>query len=178
MAGASFNITAKLDERQIIKALDQLLERGSRLAPAFKNIGEELLRSTRERFSSQTDPDGRPWEKLKAGTIAAKAARGHSTKILRRRGYLSDTIRCQAGENGVRVGTNRVYGAIHQLGGQTKAHVIRPVKGKALAWPGGRHPVRGVNHPGSKIPARPYLGLSNRDRERVLEIVADHLNDF
>ncbi|MDH5298670.1 MAG: phage virion morphogenesis protein [Desulfobulbaceae bacterium] len=174
MAGA-FTCISKIDDREIIAALDRLRARGGRLAPAFKNIGEALLRSTRERFDSQADPDGRPWQDLRASTIAAKAARGHSTKVLRQRGHLADTIRYQADEGGVRIGTNRIYGAIHQFGGKTKAHVIKPSGKKTLAWPGARHPVRSVNHPGSEIPARPFLGISRTDRERILEVVCDHL---
>lgn len=175
MAGASFHILGKIDDREIVKALERLRRRAERMAPAFKNIGEALLQSTQDRFRDQVDPDGRPWQKLKASTVAAKAARGHSNKILRQRGYLADTIRYQANESGVLVGTNRIYGAIHQFGGKTRPHVIRPKDKKALAWPGARHPARAVNHPGSDIPARPFLGLSRQDHDRVLEVVADHL---
>lgn len=174
MAGA-FTLISKIDDRQIVKALDRLHAKAGRLAPAFKNIGEVVLRSTQDRFSSQTDPDGRPWQRLKASTITGKSLRGHSTKILRQRGYLADSIRYQANESGVRIGTNRIYGAIHQFGDKTKAHVIRPRNKKALAWPGGRHPARAVNHPGSLIPARPFLGLSRQDRDRILEVISDHL---
>ncbi|MEW6595659.1 MAG: phage virion morphogenesis protein [Thermodesulfobacteriota bacterium] len=175
MAGASINIVSRIDDREVAKALERLHRRAERMAPAFKSIGEALLRSTQDRFSSQVDPDGRPWQKLKPSTVAGKAARRHSPKILRQRGYLADSIRYQANERGVRIGTNRIYGAIHQFGGKTGAHVIRPRNKKALAWPGARHPARAVNHPGSDIPARPFLGLSRQDRDRVVEVVADHL---
>ncbi len=108
-------------------------------------------------------------------TRNSKRLQGLSPKILRARGHLADTIRYQADEGGVRIGTNRMYGAIHQFGGTTSAHVIKPKNKQALAWPGGRNPVRGVNHPGSSIPARPFLGISRQDRDRILEVVADHL---
>jgi hypothetical protein len=32
----------------------------------------------------------------------------------------------------------------------TPPHVIEPSTKKALAWPGGRHPVKRVNHPGTE----------------------------
>lgn len=32
----------------------------------------------------------------------------------------------------------------------TKPHIIRPRKKRALAWPGGSHPVKMVRHPGTK----------------------------
>lgn len=37
----------------------------------------------------------------------------------------------------------------------TRAHIIRPKKGKFLFWKGASHPVKMVKHPGSK--AKPYL---------------------
>jgi phage virion morphogenesis protein len=174
MAGA-FTLINKIDDREVVKTLDRLHAKAGRMAPAWKNIGEVLVRSTQDRFDSQTDPDGRPWQRLKASTIAGKALRGHSDKILRQRGYLSDSIRSQANENGVRVGTNRIYGAIQHFGGKTKPHVIRPKNKKALAWPGARNPARAVNHPGSEIPARRFLGISRQDRDRILEVAGDHL---
>ncbi len=51
------------------------------------------------------------------------------------------------------VGTNVPY-AIYVHEG-TRARVIVPVNKKALYWPGARHPVRRVNHPG--ITANPFL---------------------
>lgn len=80
---------------------------------------------------------------------------------LRKSGTLAKSIRVTAsGASGFTVGTDRPYGAIHQLGGQTAAHTILPKNGQALNWPGAAHPVAKVEHPGSKIPARPYLPFS------------------
>jgi phage virion morphogenesis protein len=175
MAGA-FTVISRVDDREIMAALTRLSGKARRLSPAFKNIGEELLRSTQERFADQTDPDGRRWQPLKPSTLAGKTKRGYGGQgILTMRRHLRDSFRYQADSNGVRIGTNRIYGAIHQFGGRTSAHVIRPKNKKALAWPGARNPVRGVHHPGSNIPARPFLGVSVRDKDRILEIIADHL---
>jgi phage gpG-like protein len=54
------------------------------------------------------------------------------------------------------------YAAIHEFGGQTKAHVIEAINGKALAFTAGGKQVfaRRVNHPGSKIPERSFLRSS------------------
>jgi len=175
MAGA-FTVVAKIDDREIMAALDRMSRQARRLSPAWKNIGEALLRSTQQRFHLQQDPEGHRWQRLKDSTKASKAARGYDPrKILTMRGQLRDSIRYQADDGGVRIGTNLIYAAIHQFGGKTRAHVIKPKNKKALAWPGGRHPVRSVNHPGSNIPARPFLGISRQDRDRILEVVADHL---
>jgi len=175
MSGAGINIIANIQAREILAALERLRNKSGNLGPAMANIGEELLRSTQRRFMLMTGPDGKRWQRLTDASKASKIAKGQNPrKILTGRGYLRDSIRYQANDNSVRIGTNRIYGAIHQFGGKTKAHVIKPRNKKALAWPGGRHPVRGVNHPGSNFPARPYLGLSRTDRERILLITADH----
>ncbi|MFD8667079.1 HK97 gp10 family phage protein [Streptomyces microflavus] len=51
------------------------------------------------------------------------------------------------------VGTNVNYAAAVEYG--TAPHVIVPKNGKALYWPGARHPVARVNHPGTR--AQPFL---------------------
>jgi len=54
------------------------------------------------------------------------------------------------------------YAAIHEFGGQTRPHKIVAKNGKALSFGGiFRH---SVNHPGSKIPARSYIGSTIADR--------------
>lgn len=51
------------------------------------------------------------------------------------------------------VGTNLKYAkAVHD---GSPPHIIRAKKAKALFWPGARHPVRSVRHPGTK--AQPFL---------------------
>ena len=75
----------------------------------------------------------------------------------------------------VKVGTNVSYAAIHEFGGRTKPHLIVPLKKKALSWVGEGGEVfvrRVVHHPGSTIPARPYMRPAMETRRaRVLEIV-------
>ena len=58
------------------------------------------------------------------------------------------------------VGTNVEYAAIHEYGGQTKAHIIEAVNGKALAFMGKDGAMvfrKVVHHPGSKMPERSFL---------------------
>jgi len=86
------------------------------------------------------------------------------------------------------VGTDSSYARIHEFGGQTRPHVIRPRAGKVLAWfaagPGGSGRARlasglvvsgdmrfarFVNHPGSTIPPRPHRAPALRAAQPVLE---------
>ena len=52
------------------------------------------------------------------------------------------------------------YAAIQEYGGMTAPHDIVPVKARALAFAGAAGTIfaRRVHHPGSRLPARSYLG--------------------
>lgn len=80
-------------------------------------------------------------------------------------GRLLNSIRSQMIENPTsvygKVSTQGVpYAAIHEYGGVTRPHDIRPVNAGALWWEGAAHPVKLVHHPGSKIPERSYMRSS------------------
>ena len=50
----------------------------------------------------------------------------------------------------------------------TKAHIIRAKNKKALYWKGAKHPVKKVNHPGSK--AKPFLiPAFEKEKDQFLE---------
>lgn len=134
--------------------------------PIMRQIGNGLARSTRGRMARGVDPEGRAWAPLNPLYAANKRGPG----ILRgsgMRGGLMGSITFRAGNGRVQIGTNRIYGAIHQYGG-----VIRPKNGKALKFMmGGRvFTMKSVT-----IPKRPYLGLSSADRDLVQNILAHAL---
>jgi hypothetical protein len=61
-------------------------------------------------------------------------------------GFDKDRIRVR-GRAGVRVTALAPYAAIIELG--SRPHVIEARNAQALSWPGGKHPVKRVNHPGT-----------------------------
>jgi phage virion morphogenesis protein len=142
MAGAAIAINVEIDDREVIAALRRLLAAGGDMEPVFRSIGERLLINTRSRFARQESPEGVAWAPLSPAYRARK--KKNKDKILTARGYLHDTLRYQASEFGVEIGTDRIYGATHQFGRDG-------------------------------IPARPFLGLSDGDRQDILGIVSDHL---
>ena len=108
----------------------------------------------------------------KAETLA-QALKAHvvqdklSGQVLQvRTGALRDSIAAEVSGDGGRIQVGLFsrgdvrYAAIQEYGGRTPAHDIVPNKAKALAFLAGGHLVfaRIVHHPGSTIPARPYLG--------------------
>ncbi len=75
---------------------------------------------------------------------------------------LQDSIDYKADLAKTSWGTDKVYGSIHNRGGKTKAHTIRPRAKKALKFMGKDGAVvrKKVKHPGSNIPQRQFIGHS------------------
>jgi phage virion morphogenesis protein len=167
-------IRIQIDDREVVNMLHRLRSKMADMSPFMKNAGEILVEGTKERFQSQTDPEGRPWKALTPAYAAAK--KKNKGRILTLSGQLGETIRYQlSGSSTVLVGSNKIYAAIHQLGGKTGPRTIRPKTKRALFWPGAARPVKSVRHPGSNIPARPYLGVGERDRARLLEAAQHYM---
>lgn len=96
-----------------------------------------------------------PWPERKTDT-GRKTLTGETRE-------LQDSIDYKADKGKTSWGSDVVYGSIHNRGGKTKAHKIKPRRGKALKFMGkdGTDIMRrGVNHPGSNIPKRQFIGHS------------------
>lgn len=120
-------------------------------ASIHQDIGMELVNITRRAFT-HANLRAAPWPAKVNGQPATLKSSGGGG------GTLAKSPRVvSANGQSVTIGSDRHYAAIHQLGGKTAAHVIRPKAGKkALNIPGIGFRKK-VNHPGSKIPARPYF---------------------
>jgi phage virion morphogenesis protein len=167
-------IEIKVDDRQVQAMLKKLAAKASDLKPAMRAISQIMLDAVEENF----EQGGRPkWTPLSPGTIAERLRKGTwpGQILVRSAGGLAASISASYDATSATVGTNKPYAAIHQFGGRTRPHVIRPKGKKALAWAGGRHPVKSVNHPGSQIPARPFLSLMEDDRREIVATMKRHL---
>ena len=115
MAGAAI----ELDVSELLKANGQLVVDMKRLASADQrqllgDLGTEVEGQTQERFDSQSDPDGRPWQPWSPSYAARRAGDGGS--ILRRGGDLQGDVSRQVEGDQVEVGARKVYAAPHQHG--------------------------------------------------------------
>lgn len=190
MAGAQTVIDIDINDAEIQAALKDLAAKLNDLTPFFKDVGETLLNSTRERFRTQTAPDGRAWDKLSPAYAARKPR--HKDKPLTLSGALRGTLVKQADRNSLRIGTPLVYGATHQFGaakgsfGTVTARVneytrrgkgSRDAKGRFTAGQPitVRAHTRQMTVPWGDIPARPYLGLSDDDRSDLLDALNAYL---
>lgn len=158
MLGVS--IKANLDE--IIHGLDAMSARWRDMRPALREIGQLVRTSVVRNF----EVGGRP-EKW-------KPAQKDDGQTLIRSGRLRQSIAAAEPEvtaTSVTVGTNVAYAAAHQFG--SKPHTIKARRKKALFWPGAKHPVFSVLHPGT--PARPFMVLQTSDERRILEKLTAYL---
>jgi len=156
------------DWSRLINTLESLELSQQELTSLNRRLGFMLEQSTRERFEDEQSPEGERWKPLSDSTLISRAARRGRTKtkrggmtaraqrivgnaaILKDSGRLMRSITSRARPEGVAVGTNLVYGAIHQKGGKAG-------RGKRV-----------------QIPARPYLGISKSDEQDIMDL----LNEF
>ncbi len=168
MAGIALKVT--IDDQETKALMRKLAARGGDLRPALKSIGEYMLIETDKRFTGEHDPEGRPWTPLKLRTVygshrgkkytkkgkLTKSFARHAArrKILTKTGHLRGRIVYKVGRGFVAIGTNVVYGRVHQEGADFSI-VSRRAR--------------------IRIPARPYLGANAADRREFTAIVKDHL---
>lgn len=157
--GMGTSIRIQGDVQRLFKRLRQLEEtniKGVSLA-----LAEALRASTRERFRTQKGPDGKAWKQ----SIRA-AQQGGQT--LTDNARLKNSIKSSANGSGFAVGTNLIYARTHQLGEKGRSITIRAKTSKGLVFRIGERWIRKKAVTVKiKIPARPYLGISEDD---MLEI--------
>ena len=155
------NFNGQIDDTEIQGALKRLLSLGNNPSPAMRDIAAQGESATRMRFRLQVGPDGKRWKpSLRAQILGGKT--------LTKDGHLSGSVSANSGADFAEWGVNRIYALIHQIGG-----VIRAKSAGALKFmlPGGGFAVvKAV-----RIPARPYLGVNDADRNDILNIIQSHI---
>lgn len=170
-------IEIHFDSYAVSAAFNQITRRTADKPKLMRTIAGIMFDEVEENFEQQ----GRPrWPEIKSVSLARagytqtkkglwayrKRNGGPGYKILQDSGALAGSITQFYDATQAVVGTNKVYAAIHQFGGKTKAHTIKAKRGRALALPG-IGPRRSVQHPGSVIPARPFLVVSDAGWGRI-----------
>ena len=139
----------EIDSRDFERGMARLLQNMENRRPITAGIAAELLSMSEDNFASESW-GGDPWEQ-------SKRAAKENGKTLQKTGQLAASLTTQSSNDFARIGTNKVYAAIHHMGGQA-----------------GRG--RKVN-----IPARPYLPINNSGNlqanadKQILDIVKDAL---
>ncbi len=144
-------IEIKVDDKEIQQLLKKIISKIENLRPLMKNITGIMIDSVEENFEKEGMPK---WKKLSASTIKQRTKKGYwPGRILQKRGELAASITSKYDENSAIVGTNKVYAAIHQFGGDA-----------------GRN--KNV-----KMPARPYLKLQDKEVNKIMSECTQFLQD-
>lgn len=99
----------KIDDKAVMGALDRLARSARDMSPVMRAISTELLSQTEANFAAQ----GRPkWMGIKP------RKRRTGGMILQDTGQLAASITASHDATSATIGSNKVYAAIHQLGGQ------------------------------------------------------------
>ena len=152
-------ITLTIDDAAVRQHLGQLIRALTDPRPALREIGEDMVRTTQERFQpgQKRAPDGTRWARNSDVTIARKGR----NNPLYQEGDLQRLIRYQLlGANVLEVGTNRKYAAVQQFG-QPKGASGRTRRGAPIPW--------------GDIPARPFIGLSDQDADDAVRVLRSYL---
>jgi len=188
----SEEIKIRIDDADVQQHLTQLQQRTSNLRPLMVRIAGHMLDAVHQNFESE----GRPrWPSLKPSTRKARARIGKwPGPILRVTGQLARSVSRRATDTEAIVGTNKVYAAIHQFGGDinqaarsgklrlrtdARGRLIKGKRGGAVFARSGHK--RGVERSFSigghkiHIPARPFLKLGQDDLARIKTDVVQHV---
>lgn len=144
-------IQIRIDNAKLVAALRRLAACGHDLSPVMRKVAGIMHNAVEDNF----EEEGRPkWPSLAASTIKQRSKQGNwPGKILQRRGNLARSITRHSDATSAMVGTNTVYAAIHNFGGQA-----------------------GKGHR-SEIPAREFLHLEPEDEGDILQSFAKFLGE-
>lgn len=144
MSGTGLQITVDDSQLAAVAAKLNRLGRGADPHEILDVISAEVESQTRRRIESEkASPEGGAWPAW-SPDYAAKRHGGHS--LLVNEGELLDSIQRLVSGKEAQVGTNLIYGAIHQFGG---------------------------DEVDMDIPAREYLGISDDNRDDLEALVDD-----
>ena len=155
----------------LTEALARISEALSDTAPLMQDIGEYMVKSTNDNFTSGSDPDGKPWAPRTQTTLDAYAARKDKPgprPLIGPTKSLSGTISYEARADDVTWGSNMIYAAVQQFGaeaGEFGARMGVNKKGRRYFMP----------IPWGNIPARRFLGVGKEDETALIEIVEEYL---
>lgn len=149
---SGFSVRVRIDDSSMRRRISRFARATGDMTPALKAFGVYMEGRTEERFSGEHDPEGKRWQDWSKATKKSDPTTSHGRrKILTKSHRLRRSVTAHPGRTSVVLGTNAIYGRIHQLGGRA----------------GRGHRVI--------IPARPYAGFNADDVAEFIATLKDHL---
>ncbi|CDX19692.1 Mu-like prophage protein [Mesorhizobium sp. ORS 3359] len=179
---ATEGIQLRVVDQAVMATLDRIERLATNPAAIMAEIASFLVSRTQRHFQTETGPDGK-WQPLSPRTAARRIGsrqRGNA-HILRDTGRLYQSIVGESSDTEASVGTNVLYAAIHQLGGEVKIpereqdiHLGRTNRGKRFVKASAKRKETMRVTIGAhtiEIPARPFLYLDKEDEAEIKHIV-------
>lgn len=135
------------------EALNRVAYRTDHLSGILHDIGEELIESTKRRFTTQLSPDGYRWKSNSFLTVKRKGPQ-YRPPLTGLTGKLQQTISYLVQGNDLYVGSPMDYARVQQEGGESHWQEYNE------DW---------------DIPARPFLGISDSDTAQILLAINHYL---
>jgi phage gpG-like protein len=179
------DIRFSIADKEVLSTLRGLARSGTpaQMRPVMKVIGGKLAESVRQRFETSTGPGGNRWKALAGSTVLARFQEGMSE--LGKSNFKKDgSLSKRGAEAKTRIAAASVKPLIHR-GRLLKSVAFRVVNGGAAVDIGVKRTFDEERDVGAevhqfgtrdgRIPARPFLGLSDSDKTTVLDTVARFL---
>lgn len=166
----------EFNDDEVSRALAALADALSDMSLPMDEIGQMLVLTTKDRMTAGISPDGSPFAPRSPVTIARyeKSGEKYGPQPLWRTRTMQSNIAHRSGRDFAEVGSNAIQAAVMHFGaaqgefgavmGRTRPSEKRP-KSQDYFMP----------LPWGNIPARPFLGLSETDRDNIIEIVGEWL---
>lgn len=161
---SSIRVEVTGDMRRLLKRLQMLS--GLDMKGINNSLAEGLRTSTLERFRTEKDPEGKKWKT----SIRAKEEGG---RTLTKTAKLKTSIHSTSSASGVAIGTNDIRAATLQFGAD---RIIKPRRGPVLRFKANGKWVS-AKQVHIKIPARPFLGISEDDDKEIKKALEDVLEE-
>lgn len=161
----------ELQTAEAQRVLDELIRRMTDFRPLMEEVGDMMIRRTKQNFIDGTSPDGIPWAPKSQATLDAYAARKEtvsSKPLIGPSGALSTQIFKETTPTSVSWGSTRDQAAVMQFGaqaGEFGATIGRDKNGREFM----------VSTPWGDIPARPFIGVGEDDETAIVATLEEWL---
>lgn len=153
-------ITLTIDNGRVTARLQGLAGALDDMTPVMGRIADVLRDNSEDRFAAQVAPDGSPWAPRSPTTILRYQKSGEGFGgILHRTGRMRQTLGTDFGRNFAEVSSAAIQSAVMQFGA-AKGAFGSTSRGAPIPW--------------GTIPARPFLGVSQKDEDDILALVAGY----
>jgi phage gpG-like protein len=139
-------IRIDIDDREVLKALDNLRRRTSNMKPVMHTIGQSLMEGSREHIIAGRDWTGQPFAPNSPATLARKKG---NKPLINERTFVRSRLHYEASNDIVIVGSSAVQAAVLQFGAKKGAFGATK---------------RGAKIPWGDIPARRYFPVTQDGR--------------